>query len=124
MRELVHRVTIKDCDVQTMRGSGNGGSNRNKRDTAVRITHSASGAVGYAEDERSQLQNKRLAFRRMGESSEFQRWARGPAVIKESASTERIRTYNFIDRRVKDHRSGRMTANVEAVLDGDLDLVR
>ena len=57
-----------------MRGSGKGGQNRNKRDTAVRITHFNSGAVGYSEDERSQLQNKKKAFERMAKSDKFQTW--------------------------------------------------
>lgn len=71
MREKLLSVTLKDCDVQTKRGTGKGGQNRNKRDTAVRIVHRASGAVGEAQDQRSQLQNKRLAFRRMAESEKF-----------------------------------------------------
>jgi protein subunit release factor B len=71
MREKILSVTLKDCDVQTKRGSGKGGQNRNKRDTAVRIVHRASGAVGESQDERSQLQNKRRAFRRMVESDRF-----------------------------------------------------
>lgn len=72
MREKVLSVTLADCDVQTKRGSGKGGQNRNKRDTAVRIVHRASGAVGESQQERSQLQNKRAAFRRMAESKTFQ----------------------------------------------------
>jgi len=71
MREKILSVTLKDCDVQTKRGSGKGGQNRNKRDTAVRIVHRASGAVGESQEERSQLQNKRAAFRRMAESDKF-----------------------------------------------------
>jgi protein subunit release factor B len=71
MKEKVLSVTLKDCDVQTKRGHGKGGQHRNTRDTAVKIVHRASGAVGEAQDERSQLQNKRLAFRRMAESNKF-----------------------------------------------------
>ena len=124
MRELIETVTIKDCIVQTMRGSGKGGQNRNKRDTAVRITHSPSGAIGYAEDERYQLQNKRLAFRRMAESEEFQRWARRHNDVRiQSLPTERIRTYNLIDRRVVDHRTGDKTTQIERVLEGEIDLI-
>jgi protein subunit release factor B len=73
-RELMFSVTLADCDVYTTRGHGKGGQNRNKRDTAVRIVHRDSGAVGYSQDERSQLQNKRAAFRRMTQTKEFQVW--------------------------------------------------
>jgi protein subunit release factor B len=74
-RESVLKVGIKDCDVQTFRAGGPGGQNQNKRDTAVRIIHRPSGAVGESREERSQLANKRLAFRRMGESAQFRLWA-------------------------------------------------
>ena len=65
-------VTIHDCDVQHFRSGGKGGQNQNKRDTGTRIIHRPSGARGEARDERSQLQNKKLAFRRMAESDPFQ----------------------------------------------------
>jgi protein subunit release factor B len=74
--ERVLSVTLADCDVQTKRGSGKGGQNRNKRDTAVRIVHPASGAVGESQEERSQLQNKRTAFLRMVDTNEFRLWMR------------------------------------------------
>lgn len=74
MRERLFSVTLADCDVETVRGHGKGGQNRNKRDTAVRITHRDSGAVGYSQDQRSQYQNKRTAFIRMTQTKEFQLW--------------------------------------------------
>lgn len=67
-------TSIKDCEVQTFRSGGKGGQNQNKRDTGVRVIHRASGARGESRDERSQLANKRLAFRRMAESAAYQRW--------------------------------------------------
>jgi protein subunit release factor B len=70
--ELAFSVSINDCEVQTFRAGGKGGQNQNKRDTGVRIIHHESGARGEARDERSQLQNKRLAFKRMVDSREFQ----------------------------------------------------
>lgn len=73
-RELLFSVTLKDCVVQTFRSGGAGGQNQNKRDTGVRIIHRASGARGEARDERSQLQNKKLAFRRMADSEIFKAW--------------------------------------------------
>lgn len=76
MRERVLHITTKDCEVQTFRSGGNGGQNQNKRDTGVRIIHRASGARGESREERSQLTNKKKAFRRMAESSTFQKWMR------------------------------------------------
>jgi protein subunit release factor B len=74
MRELLFSVTLADCDVQTKRGSGKGGQHRNKRDTAVRIVHRASGAVGESQEQRSQYQNKRTAFIRMTQTTKFRVW--------------------------------------------------
>ena len=71
-RIRVLSVTIHDCEVQHFRSGGKGGQNQNKRDTGTRIIHHPSGARGEARDERSQLQNKKLAFRRMVESAAFQ----------------------------------------------------
>lgn len=75
-RKPIITVTIKDCEVQTFRSGGKGGQNQNKRDTGVRIKHSPSGAVGESREHRTQLGNKRAAFRRMGESDVFQKWIR------------------------------------------------
>jgi len=129
MRELLLRVTADDCVRQTFRCGGKGGQNQNKRDTGVRFIHPPSGARGESRDERKQGQNAKIAWRRMAESVAFRRWLGvqvagdevGPAP---AGSTERIRTYHVVDRRVTDHRTGRTTAHVDRVLDGDLDLVR
>lgn len=79
-RELVFRTTIKDCDVQTFRAGGKGGQAQNKRDTGVRVIHRPSGAVGESREARGQLENKKLAFRRMAESDKFQTWAKVKAM--------------------------------------------
>lgn len=73
-RQLLFSVTLADCEVQTFRSGGNGGQNQNTRDTGVRVIHKASGARGEARDERSQLQNKKLAFKRMANSKLFRAW--------------------------------------------------
>lgn len=73
-RDLILSVSIHDCVVQTYRGSGAGGQNRNKRDTGVRVIHPPSGARAESCEERSQLQNKRTAFLRMVETPAFRAW--------------------------------------------------
>lgn len=84
-RQLLFSVTLRDCVVQTFRSGGKGGQNQNTRDTGVRIIHRASGARGEARDERSQLQNKKLAFRRMADSALFRAW-----VAKQSYEYQKI----------------------------------
>lgn len=73
-KTLLFSVTKKDFDIQFTRGTGKGGQNRNKVETACRITHPDSGAVGYSETERTQLANKKIAFDRLFRSKEFQQW--------------------------------------------------
>lgn len=73
-RRLVLSVSIHDCEVQTFRSGGKGGQNQNKRDTGVRVIHHPSGARGESREERSQLQNKRTALRRMAQTPQFRYW--------------------------------------------------
>lgn len=73
-REKLFSVTLDDCEVQTFRSGGKGGQNQNKRDTGVRIIHHPSGARGESREERSQLQNKKTAFRRMVDDPKFRFW--------------------------------------------------
>ena len=75
-KQLLLSVTIKDCDVETFRAGGKGGQHQNKTESGVRIRHRESGAVGEARDTRSQLENKRAAFRRMAETEIFKNWMR------------------------------------------------
>lgn len=72
--ELAFSVTLADCDLQTFAAGGPGGQHQNTSNTGVRVIHRASGAVGVSREERSQLLNKRKAFRRMAESGTFRVW--------------------------------------------------
>lgn len=76
MREKILSVTLADCRVDTYRCGGNGGQNVNTRETGVRITHTDSGAIGQSCDQRTQWQNKKIAWRRMCETKEFKLWLR------------------------------------------------
>lgn len=73
-KQLLFSVTANDCDWSYTRGTGNGGQKKNKTSSAVHCSHRPSGAHGYSESSRSQLDNRRDAFRKMSESAEFQRW--------------------------------------------------
>lgn len=73
-RHLVFSVTLADCEVQTFAAGGPGGQNQNKRHTGVRIIHHPSGARGESREHRTQLDNKKAAFRRMADSSLFKTW--------------------------------------------------
>jgi hypothetical protein len=73
-KELLFSITRKDFRVDTFRSGGKGGQKQNKTDSGVRITHVESGAVGESREERSQLQNKKNAFRRLVESKRFKTW--------------------------------------------------
>lgn len=75
-RELLFSVTKDQFDVSAIRGSGPGGQHRNKSYTGQRIVHRASGAVGEATDNRSQVQNKKAAFLRLLETDTWKTWYR------------------------------------------------
>jgi protein subunit release factor B len=73
-KKLLFSVTANDCEWSYTKGTGAGGQKRNKTSSAVHCTHRPSGAHGYSEASRSQLDNKREAFRKMAESKEFKTW--------------------------------------------------
>jgi len=75
-REILFSLTKKDFIRQTFRAGGKGGQHQNKTDSAVRITHKESGAVGVSRDERSQHANQKIAFGRLMDSKEFKIWHR------------------------------------------------
>jgi protein subunit release factor B len=72
-------ITPADLREERYRGSGAGGQNRNKRDTGIRFTHEPSGAVGESEAQRSQVQNRREALRKLSVHPKFTAWARAQA---------------------------------------------
>lgn len=73
-KEILFSVTASDCEWSYTRGSGKGGQKRNKTSSAVHCMHRPSGAHGYSEASRSQLDNKRDAFKKMAETKEFKNW--------------------------------------------------
>lgn len=75
-KQLLFSVTASDCEWSYTKGSGAGGQKRNKTSSAVHCSHRPSGAHGYAEDSRKQVDNKRLAFERMYNTKQFQDWLR------------------------------------------------
>ena len=124
-------VDIKPEDIQTeiFNASGHGGQNVQKVATAVRLTHLPTGIVAICQDERSQFKNKtkamsvlrsRLLAREVQKQQEEVSQARR-AQVGSGDRSERVRTYNFPQGRVTDHRVGLTSHNLEQVLDGDLD---
>jgi peptide chain release factor 1 len=126
-------VQINDSDlkVDVFRSSGPGGQSVNTTDSAVRITHLPTGIVVSCQNEKSQLQNKEQALRvlrsRMLAQAEAEADAKASADRKAQVRTidrsERVRTYNFPENRISDHRVGYKAYNLDQVIDGDLDAV-
>src|SRR6266704_469852 len=123
------RVEEKDLRVDVYRSSGPGGQGVNTTDSAVRITHVPTGLVVTCQDERSQLKNRAKAMRvlkaRLLERAQEEQQAAIAADRKSQVGTgersERIRTYNFREGRVTDHRIGLTLHRLPAILEGDLD---
>lgn len=85
--DLLFSVTMKDCKLETFPASGAGGQHRDHGNTAVRITHIASGAVGEGRDSRSQLQNKRNALGRLSRTPKFRAWVNREAALRSGLPT-------------------------------------
>ena len=120
-----------DLKVDVYRSSGPGGQSVNTTDSAVRITHLPTGLVVSCQNEKSQLQNKETALRvlraRLHQLAQDAADAEASAARRSQVRTvdrsERIRTYNFPENRVADHRTGYKSYNLDVVLGGDLDPV-
>ncbi len=125
------QVEDKDLRIDVYRSSGPGGQSVNTTDSAVRITHVPTGIVASCQNEKSQLQNRESAMRILrsrllaaaqadadAEASDARR-----AQVRTVDRSERIRTYNFAENRISDHRTGYKSYNLDQVLDGALDPV-
>jgi peptide chain release factor 1 len=121
-------VNENDLRIDVFRSSGPGGQSVNTTDSAVRITHLPTGIVVSCQNEKSQLQNKEQALRILrsrllqaaqeaadAEASDARR-----SQVRTVDRSERIRTYNFPENRISDHRTGYKAYNLDQVLDGDL----
>ena len=124
-------INAADLRIDIFRSSGPGGQSVNTTDSAVRITHLPTGVVVSCQNEKSQLQNKESAMRVLRarllahaqeeadkEASDVRR-----SQIRTMDRSERIRTYNYPENRISDHRVGYKAYNLDQVLDGDLDAI-
>jgi peptide chain release factor 1 len=124
-------IDANDLRIDVYRSSGPGGQSVNTTDSAVRITHVPTGVVVSCQNEKSQLQNKESAMRilraRLLAFAEEQAAKEASDVRRSQVRTvdrsERIRTYNYPENRLSDHRVGFKSHNLDQVLDGDLDAV-
>ncbi|HVH23387.1 MAG TPA: peptide chain release factor 1 [Pseudonocardia sp.] len=126
--EATIEIDENDLRIDVFRSSGHGGQSVNTTDSAVRITHLPTGIVVSCQNERSQLQNRARAMEVL--RSRLQAQAEAEAAAQASADrrsqvrtvdrSERIRTYNFPENRISDHRVGYKAYNLSNVLDGDL----
>lgn len=119
----------KDLRIDTYRSSGAGGQHVNTTDSAVRITHIPTGVVAYCQDERSQHKNRAKALRYLKarildaqkREAQAELSAKRQAQVGSGDRSERIRTYNFSQNRITDHRINLTKYNLDRVMEGDLE---
>jgi peptide chain release factor 1 len=124
-------VDPSDLRIDVYRSSGPGGQSVNTTDSAVRITHLPTGIVVSCQNEKSQLQNKESAMRILRarllaaaqEEADAQASASRRSQVSDVDRSQRVRTYNFPENRISDHRVGFKAYNLDQVIDGDLDAV-
>ena len=122
-------IDPKDLRIDTFRASGHGGQHINKTDSAVRITHLPTGVVAACQSERSQIQNRARAMQVLRSLLLEQKRTEADAAYAENRRvqvgtgdrSERIRTYNFHEGRVTDHRIGLTLYTINDIMDGDID---
>ena len=124
-------ISPNDIRVDVFRSSGPGGQSVNTTDSAVRITHLATGIVVSMQNEKSQLQNREAAMRVLRarllaakqEAIDAEQSAARKSQVRSVDRSERIRTYNFPENRIADHRTGYKSYNLDQVMDGALEPV-
>ena len=129
--EVDVEINPNDLRVDVYRSSGPGGQSVNTTDSAVRITHLPTGVVASCQNEKSQLQNKEQALRILRsrllaaaqEEAEREAADARRSQVRTVDRSEKIRTYNFPENRISDHRVGFKAYNLDQVLDGDLSSV-
>ena len=127
--EVDVHIDMNDVRVDVFRASGNGGQCVNTTDSAVRMTHIPTGIVVSCQNEKSQLKNKEQALKVLyARVYEMERRAHDEAIASDRRSqvgsgdrSQRIRTYNFPQGRVTDHRIGLTLHKIDAIIDGELD---
>ena len=129
MEEVDVQIDPKDIEMQVYRASGAGGQHVNKTSSAVRLIHKPSGIVVACQEERSQLQNREKCMRMLAsklyEIEQERIQSENDGMRRSQVGTgmrnERIRTYNFPQGRVTDHRVGLTLYKIDAIMDGDID---
>lgn len=122
-------INPNDLKIDVFRSGGAGGQNVNKVETAIRITHIPTGVVVQCQDERSQLKNKHKAMKILRsrlleaeiEKHDAELSAKRKLMVRSGDRSDKIRTYNFPQNRVTDHRIGLTLYNLSQIIDGDLD---